>query len=383
MWFRRLWKSFGGQKEPERRVALTTGSGVASAAVAELEDDEEALTQPLTSDDAPPAVSQATQHTPVPELAEDEGGAKRLAREESELARQMARMSEAPDRVEVLFHHQLAEAVNFGRYKLPMLPTTATQIFALSRDTRKGIKDIVPVVETDPSLVKSVIQMANSVFFSSIKGYQTLHEAIVRIGLSQVEQIAMAQAYNSRLFRVTGHEDLVAAQGRHAIASAVAGQAVAVHLGASPTDAFLAGLFHDAGKLIMLDVVSETQKKLKITAPKTLIERAFEDYHLRLGEVACRRWSMNEEVCLAVARHHSPEEVDQPLDIAVYLGNILAHSIEEGEEVLAQVLPADRVIEKTHLSGMEIASLRAGAMKSLETYAGILGGSKPKSPVTA
>lgn len=375
MWLHRVWTWLTGQTEPEVRRAPVAEPEPAAPVAAEPEADQ-VITNPIPepagceNQDLRPAADGLPR---PPQEPAEEAEKKRLARAESELARQMSRTSEAPDRVEVLFHHHLAEAVNTGRYKLPMLPATAAQVFALSRDTRKGIKDIVPVVEADPSLVKSIIQMANSVFFSSLKGYQTLHEAIVRIGLPQVEQIAMAQAFQSRLFRVAGHEELVAEQGRHAIVTAVAGQAVAVHLGAGPGDAFLAGLFHDAGKLIMLDVVSVTQQKLKLTAPRELIERAFRDFHVRLGEVACRRWSMSEEICQAVCRHHDGAAANQPLDVAVYLGNLLAHSIEEGEEYLARVLPADPVIARASLSGMELASLRAGALKSLEAYAGALG----------
>ena len=78
----------------------------------------------------------------------------------------------------------------------------------------------------------------------------------------ELEKIAMVHTLSSKLFRVRGHEALVDEIVQHGIDVSFATQALASRLNAPSTQAFLAGLFHDVGKLVLLQTIARVQQKL-------------------------------------------------------------------------------------------------------------------------
>jgi HD-like signal output (HDOD) protein len=73
--------------------------------------------------------------------------------------------------------------------------------------------------------------------------------------------------------------------------------------------AFLAGLLHDVGKLLVLKGVDQVQRDeptLEITEP--LLAELMRTLHTELGHQVLVGWRLPETVCQAALRHH----VDEP-----------------------------------------------------------------------
>jgi HD-like signal output (HDOD) protein len=229
-----------------------------------------------------------------------------------------------------------------GEFELPVLPRTATEIIELGRRPRAEISDYARVVESDPSVVKAVIDVANSSFFSSLSDVSGLDQAIVRIGLRQLERIVLTHAMRSRVFRVRGYEQTLQRLVAHSLAAGIGAQAAAATSSAPSGDAFLGGLFHDLGKFVLVRIVGDVQKKLHWTAPPRLLDDAFGAFHVQIGESICRHWEFPEMICDAVGAHECPGEASRGTELhrAVYLGNRLAHVVIDGVD-LREALPGD------------------------------------------
>ncbi|MCB0359787.1 MAG: HDOD domain-containing protein, partial [Bdellovibrionales bacterium] len=77
-------------------------------------------------------------------------------------------------------------------------------------------------------------------------------------------------------------------------------------------EAFLCGLVHDIGKLVMLDRNNKLYRDVLLRAgsgEKSFVELEDETFglnHVEVGQWVAERWNFPEEVVQAVARHHRP-----------------------------------------------------------------------------
>jgi putative nucleotidyltransferase with HDIG domain len=101
-------------------------------------------------------------------------------------------------------------------------------------------------------------------------------------------------------------------------------------------DAFLAGLLHDVGKVILLTEVPEQIEKVLQTMQEDNVvmykaeEKLDKTTHAEIGGYLLGIWGLPYPVVEAVANHHAPTRVEQQgFDIlaAVYLANELANEV--------------------------------------------------------
>ncbi len=292
--------------------------------------------------------------------------------DERQISQVISRRVPNATREETLFRYYLSRAVYLGEFELPLLPRSATQVLGLSRDPDSEISDYVRVIESDPALVHGIISTANSSFFASLSGTASLDQAIVRIGLRQVEQITMVHALRSKVFRVAGYDAMIQGLIEHGFHAALGAQIAAPKVLALPADAFLGGLFHDVGKLVLLKIVGEVQKKLSWQAPAELVSSCFEAYHTTFGEVVCRHWEFPEQICEAVRNHHEGvKAAGQPLDRAIYLGNVLAHSYAGDTNDENGLDAADPVLESAGIEPRELHAVLEDLAQELQVYQAI------------
>lgn len=289
--------------------------------------------------------------------------------DESQLARRLMQLSPDCPRDEMLFRYQLSRVVLLNEFELPILPATASRLLVLSRDTSTDVSDIARVVEADAGLVRAIIRASNSAFFSSLYECSALNQAIVRIGLSQVEQIAMAQTLRSRLVRIKGQDQRVNQLGVHGLAAALAARHVAQRIGAASSNAYLGGLFHDVGKLVLLGIIARVQNEMRTTITQRLLNQAFGAYHATLGEMACASWEMPAEICRSVALHHDPEQAGEaPLSATVYLANVAVRGLERPDGLFTVMPGDDPVAQRYGLARADLDALRQQAAGDLKAY---------------
>jgi len=95
---------------------------------------------------------------------------------------------------------------------------------------------------------------------------------------------------------------------RQAYACAVGGSWVAERTGRpdSAEAAFLAGLLHDIGKLLILRALEEIAVKggAPVALSKTLVDEMLDSLHCDLGCELMRRWNLPESYCVVGRDHH-------------------------------------------------------------------------------
>ena len=167
------------------------------------------------------------------------------------------------------------------------------------------------LIEEDPALAARILRVANSVAFQTRMPCVSIQDAIVRMGARAVTDLS------SGLAAMTAFSDLKGAGTavrEHCVGAAAIVRALAFRMSdaAAPAVAFLAGLLHDIGKLLIMQTRHQSYAELLKDAVGTadqihLQEREFLGYdHAVLGGHVLAKWGLPHPVPLVVAWHHQP-----------------------------------------------------------------------------
>jgi len=210
---------------------------------------------------------------------------------------------------------------------VPMLPDVAQRVIAMTSDPEISIIRLAELVAKDQVLASRVLGLANSAFSASMTHVGTVSESIVRLGTTAVRNLVVTVSMTSRL----QDQAVYGARGRqlfdHALGTAYMARLLAERAQVSADEAFLYGLVHDIGKLVILKMAHECGRAHAGAPGADEVERVMAERHAVVGGLALRRWKLPETVDEPVIFHH--RYADAPTftrETAVcYLANRLSH----------------------------------------------------------
>jgi len=212
---------------------------------------------------------------------------------------------------EMLGDEALRHAVNRAG-ALPSVPRLYTRLLALGDDPDATSADVAEVVEQDVAMSAKVLGMVNSAYFSLRREIGTVREAVHLLGLETIKALALSvEAF--RCFEGRDGADFsIEALHEHSVRVAALARDIAPS--ALRDTAFVAGLLHDVGKLVLAtsaepaywrELVAEAVASFR---PLHEIERERRGVtHAEVGAYLLSLWSLPHPVVEAVAFHHQPE----------------------------------------------------------------------------
>ncbi len=208
---------------------------------------------------------------------------------------------------------------------LPTFPEHVTELRQMCFNMDISLNEISEKISLDPSLVASVMKLANSAGFVTMHRSENITDAIKIIGLKNLDVILTATAAKKILderfsdFReVWSHCNKVAFYARE----------LAVKFGMiqKGEKCYLAGMLHDLGKLVLLSLNSELVEHIeKVIARKqlgccTVLEEVTMGIsHSSIGKMIAEKWNFPDYIKEAVSRHHSPMLASDETRDIVYL----------------------------------------------------------------
>ena len=197
-----------------------------------------------------------------------------------------------------------------GTRSIPTMPAAAQKAFQLSANPKAEARDFIEVIESDEALAARVIKIANSVYFDRGKASKTIEDSVVVIGINELRNLLSATTL-SEIFP-SSHRAR-AQMWENDIATAVIAKALAQMLLPSQTEvAFLGGLMHDIGKLLLLQRTgAEYQKVLEQVerSGSTFSDaeaQIFPFDHTEVGQLIAERWNFSPELISIIRWHHQP-----------------------------------------------------------------------------
>jgi putative nucleotidyltransferase with HDIG domain len=225
---------------------------------------------------------------------------------------------------------------SLGLKSIPAMPQAAQKAFQLATNPKAEAHDFIDLVESDEALSARVLKIANSVFYDRGGGSKTIPDAVQVIGISELRGLLNASAL-SDLFAL--RHPLRAQLWAHDIATGLTARALARRALPSQVDlAFLGGLMHDVGKLLMLQRHTDTYERIMKQCVSQSIEPSkaeAEEYpfdHTQVGQMIAERWNFSDELTAVIRGHHEPWSNFPSLSIVSLVkgADIISHSLGLG-----------------------------------------------------
>ena len=199
------------------------------------------------------------------------------------------------------------------------LPAVAMQIIEVANDSDTGAEDLLEAVQFDAALATRIMRTVNSSYYSLQNKVADLELAITLLGFKEIRNLAMT-AYIAQLFKKGAGHGTYTREGlwNHLISVGTVARVIA---GASrkvpPREAYLAGLLHDLG-LILIDQYlhkpfCQVIDALSEDTPNWLAEQKVLGFdHAALGYFVAEKWNLPEHLTASIRYHHTPLQYDGP-----------------------------------------------------------------------
>lgn len=205
-----------------------------------------------------------------------------------------------------------------GSLALPSMPSILVRLREISGDPEAGVRDVAALISQDPPLCARTLRIVNSAHVGLRAPVSSIEHAAAVLGMDALRNLLL-QAQLSNLFEQLGegirkdvgelwkHSILVGRIG-HRLSQRVRGEMDANELE-------LAGLLHDIGKFVLLELergeyLGLVQRAgLEGRSVLELEREAFGFDHSDVGALLAARWNLPETVENCIALHHSMDDL--------------------------------------------------------------------------
>jgi HD-like signal output (HDOD) protein/ActR/RegA family two-component response regulator len=236
---------------------------------------------------------------------------------------------------------------------LPPIPATFAALRRAVVDPMADSRKVARIILRDPAISAKILQVCNSAFFRLPRRVTSVEQAVSHLGLSAVQSMALSAELFKPGASMPPALDLELLQ-RHALGVGVIARSLAA--GAPwADDAFLAGLLHDVGFLILgRQCREELQAAMELAGGATPLAAAEQTCigvdHAAVGGYLLTLWGIPYEVVDAVTLHEKHIDA-QELDIGSAVA--IAHTL------MGVVRPQDMIAEEPVRAAVDDAYLRA------------------------
>ena len=224
---------------------------------------------------------------------------------------------------------------------LPAMPVVATKVMQLVEDENVTAAELAKIVASDPAVAARIMKISNSPLYGCQRQNQTLPGAIMLMGFNTLKSLVVV-AYLKDVFKPIGLTEKMLWE--HSFGAALAARIIASDIREiNPEEAFLAGLLHDIGKLIMFN---SDRDKFHMVIEQCFNEGIwFEDAekavypytHSELGGCVLEKWNFPAVLVNAVTQHHTfagsdtEERYQQSMIAVTCLANLFCIKLGIGE----------------------------------------------------
>jgi len=201
--------------------------------------------------------------------------------------------------------------------QLPAMPTLASHLLRIRISGEATVAELSAVITQEPALSAQLIRHARSAHFAHRGPVDSLDDAIANVlGFDLALNMALGVAVSHHFHTASDGPVGLHAFWRHAVFSASLSASLArllpAHLGVTPGTAYLTGLLHNIGFLVMGQMLQPEFYLLNRVVdanpdvPITLVEKRLLGIgHTHIGAWLMRSWQMPDEIVTTVREHHN------------------------------------------------------------------------------
>jgi putative nucleotidyltransferase with HDIG domain len=200
--------------------------------------------------------------------------------------------------------------------KLKPIPQVANKIMSIVEDRDSSLSELADVVVYDTALTANLLKMCNSAYFGLSKQVDSVHQAVVYMGMDQVVDLVSMIGGAENLKQAQSGYDLDEGElWRYSVSSALIARELAEKKGSKNNHlVFTAALLKDIGKVILNQYVAEASENItNLVSERGYSFTAAEKEvigidHAELGGMVAEKWKFSPKMEELIRNHHLSEE---------------------------------------------------------------------------
>lgn len=204
-------------------------------------------------------------------------------------------------------------------HNLPTVPVIATQLLEIISEDKASVKQLLPIIEKDPSLAFKILHVANSAYYGLFKNIDSLKQAVVLIGLTDLYNLVLGFSVIKSFNQYMGNSKWVDWNEfwEHSVTVGSIAQLIKTEFRLPMIgNPYAQGLVHDIGKLVLFQIARPEfmeilKREEEQTRSSTDIEMEVLGFdHSQAGSWLAQRWQLPESIVETMANHHkaNPDE---------------------------------------------------------------------------
>ncbi len=199
---------------------------------------------------------------------------------------------------------------------LPALPVVVIELLSNLDQEDANTHVLAEKVSRDQALTAKTLRLANSSFYGMQSKVTTIQQAIAILGFNSVRTLVTAAAVIGNFSQSEHVAFDFKVFWRHSIATALCAKAMARHLRVNQDHAFIVGLLHDIGRLVLVtrspahyvEVLAHqaAQDCYMLEAERTVLGID----HAMVGRALAEHWKFPVLLQKAIDNHHTPDTSD-------------------------------------------------------------------------
>jgi len=228
--------------------------------------------------------------------------------------------------------------------RLPSIPSLYVQMVEALHNPEVTLEEVGGIIAEDMAMTAKILKLVNSAFFGLRRQVSSPVEAANYLGLDTIRSLVLSINAFSQFESLPLGKFSIEALWSHSLNTAATAKAIAQVQDDDPKladEAFIAGMLHDIGKLVMAaNFTDQFNRALKLIweqklDPIAAEQEIFAATHADVGGYLLGLWGLPVPVVEAIALHHSPAKTLQkcfsPLT-AVHAANGIIHEREAAGE---------------------------------------------------
>ena len=209
-------------------------------------------------------------------------------------------------------------------HELPPLPTVVTRALEMLSDPGVDLGAVEQLIGKDQSLVSKLIKISNSALYGRLNRVESLQQALTRLGAKTTKSLVLSASMQTYFLKSNpGMQKWGQFLWQHAAECGMAARRIAVATGFDePEKAFVGGVLHDIGKLVLLLVGEDSYQRVQNLKKRESLcdheaERALIGTdHMEIGELLMEKWKMPASARVCVKYHHHVENAGAAAQLA-------------------------------------------------------------------
>jgi HD-like signal output (HDOD) protein len=219
----------------------------------------------------------------------------------------------------------------------PLSPLVRHLLASITTPSEKtSLSEVAGWIEKDSLTTGKVLALANTAWYSRTAPILSLRQAVARLGLDPLRNLILSMSMKGVSNRLPTPAQWSSSRfNKHCIATAVLSEIIANALAPQCMElAFLSGLFHDLGRLIIVVLLHDDTQALERLVQEEhhgleQVETELVGFsHSELSAVIVKSWNLPASVETAVRFHENPAEDNSQIETNPYSLSHLVHAAD-------------------------------------------------------